>query len=132
MTRLEYFKARLDATVTPADLFREIRESPMGVAVIDVRNGPAVLLRDRIPGALQVPESLVLQRYDQVPRDRALVVYGWDVWCALAARTAVALLELGLDVRELYGGINAWKAQGFAVEPVDFKALEGQPYPFPS
>ncbi len=78
MTRLEYFKARLDATISPVDLLRRIKGAASSVCVIDVRNGPAQLLADRIPGALQIPQSAILARIDRLPKDRTLVLYCWD------------------------------------------------------
>jgi hypothetical protein len=46
-TRLEYFKARLDATMTPVDLLRRIKGVLSSICVVDVRNGPPQILIDR-------------------------------------------------------------------------------------
>ena len=131
MTRLEYFKARLDATMTPVDLLRRIKGAPSSICVVDVRNGPPQILIDRIPGALQIPQSTILARIERLPRDRTLVLYCWDTWCGLAAEAAVPLLERGFDVKEMYGGINAWKILKFPTEPVTAGDLAGQVEPLP-
>jgi len=132
MSRLEYFKARLDATMAPVDVLRRIRANPSSICVVDVRNGPAQLLADRIPGALQIPQGAILARIDRLPRDRTLVLYCWDTWCSLAAEAAVPLIERGFDVKEMYGGMNAWKTLKFITEPVAAADLVGQPEPLPS
>jgi rhodanese-related sulfurtransferase len=132
MTRLEYFKARLDATMTPVDLLRRIKGAPSSIGVVDVRNGPPQILVDRIPGALQIPQSTILARIERLPRDRTLVLYCWDTWCGLAAEAAVPLLERGFDVKEMYGGINAWKTLKFPTEPVAAGDLVGQVEPLPA
>jgi rhodanese-related sulfurtransferase len=132
MNRLQYFKARLDATMAPVDVLRRIRANPSSICVVDVRNGPAQLLADRIPGALQIPQGTILARIDQLPRDRTLVLYCWDTWCSLAAEAAVPLIERGFDVKEMYGGMNAWKTLKFITAPVAAADLVGQPDPLPS
>ena len=42
---------------------------------------------------------------------------------------ALPLLERGLDVREMYGGMRTWKTLKFSTEPVDSEALAGQHEP---
>ncbi|MER2038279.1 MAG: hypothetical protein ABS944_09040 [Solibacillus sp.] len=43
------------------------------------------------------------------------MVYCWDVWCNTAAKVAKFLLERGYMVKELTGGIAAWKEMNFPV-----------------
>lgn len=130
MTRLEYFRARLDATTTPVELLHEMRSNPHGICVVDVRNGPATLLIDRIVGALQIPQSEILAQLSKLPKDRVLVLYCWDTWCDLAIRAAVPLLGRGYNVKEMFGGIKAWKTLQFPTEPADAEALVRQSAPF--
>ena len=130
MTRIEYFKARLDATMTPVNLLLELKSAPDQICVVDVRNGPASLLVDRIAGAIQIPQSEILSQLSRLPKDRTLVLYCWDTWCDLAIRGAVPLLEHGYDVKELFGGIKAWKTLHFPTEPAHAVALARQPAPF--
>lgn len=132
MTRLEYFKARLDATITPVEVLQALKTKPTPLCVIDVRNGPASLLRERLPGALQIPQNVMLERIGRVPKDRPIVLYCWDTWCGLACEAAVLLIERGYDVREMFGGISAWKTLRFPLEPVDATALEDQKPPLPA
>jgi len=129
MTRLEYFKARLDATISPVEVHKLLRTHPESACVVDVRNGPADVLAERIPGAWQMPQSTILLRQGRLPKDRTLILYCWDTWCSLAAEVAVPLLERGFHVREMYGGIKAWKTLKFPTEPADSEALAGQHEP---
>jgi hydroxyacylglutathione hydrolase len=76
--------------------------------VLDVRTETE--WRDRrIEGSLNVPLSRLLQRLDEVPRDRLLVVH-----CATGYRSAIAaslLRQHGLvAIADLVGGIGAWAA----------------------
>src|SRR5665213_3191127 len=109
MNRLEYFKARLEATITPLEVLKLLKTHPESICVVDVRNGPPKLLGERVPNALQIPQNVILLHTGRLPKDRTLVLYCWDTWCKLAAEAAVSLLERGFDVREMYGGMRAWK-----------------------
>lgn len=131
MNRLDYFRARLDATIAPVDLLRTMHADPHSVCVIDVRNGPFEIIQDRIPGALQIPQNVLTERIGHIPMARQLILYCWDTWCSLAAEAAVVLLERGFDTREMYGGMKAWKTLRFPTEPADAKALAGQKQPLP-
>ncbi len=131
MDRLDYFKARLDATIAPVDVLAALKGNSGRICVVDVRNGPAELIRDRVIHALQVPQNVILERIDRLPKDRQLILYCWDTWCSLAAQAAIPLLERGFDVREMAGGMKGWKTLRFPTEPADAAALAGQREPLP-
>jgi rhodanese-related sulfurtransferase len=129
MNPLEYFKARLEATIGAVEVMEILASHPETICIVDVRNGPAEMLKDRIKGALQIPEVDIVKRVSELPKDKTLILYCWDVNCNLAARAAVVLLERGFKVRELCGGSRAWRLMRFPEEPVDAAALEGLPNP---
>jgi rhodanese-related sulfurtransferase len=76
--------------------------------VVDVRL-PGPQRNSLIPGAVWIPQSQVGARMAELPRERLLVLYCWDTWCSLAASAAVELLDAGFQVRELHGGVRAWR-----------------------
>jgi len=116
MNALDYFKARLQATISPMDYVKAKQLSPENYFLIDVRNGPAQLRSLTIEDAHIIPEQELSGRLDEIPKDREIIVYCWDVWCNTAAKAAVVLLEKGYQVKELTGGIAAWKEMNFPVK----------------
>ena len=120
ITPLEYFNAKLEATISPVGLEALQREAPDSVTIVDVRIGP---VPSRIPWTLIIPEPDIQARMDMLPRDKLLVLYCWETWCSLATKAAIPLLEAGFQVKELFGGIAAWETMGFPVvsgqEPPD-------------
>jgi rhodanese-related sulfurtransferase len=96
---------RLTAAALAAQL--DSHEPPL---VLDVRTEPEWRSR-RIGGSVHIPLALLMQRLDELPSDRVLVVY-----CAEGYRSAIAaslLLREGFDtVLDLAGGIAAWQASG--------------------
>jgi rhodanese-related sulfurtransferase len=118
MNALEYFKAILEANVTPVDVKHLLKERPEEICLVDVRNGPAELLKEKIPGALVIGQAELARRLGELPKDKEIIVYCWETWCRLAAKAAVVLLEHGFRAKEMYGGIAAWKTLRFPTEPL--------------
>jgi rhodanese-related sulfurtransferase len=80
--------------------------------VIDVRE-PFELARGFIPGSVHIPMGAIAFRLDELPHDRAIVVY-----CHLGERSwsvAHFLARRGFrEVKSLHGGIEAWQASQVA------------------
>jgi rhodanese-related sulfurtransferase len=129
MNPLEYFKARLESTIGAVEVMEALKTDPGSICIIDVRNGPAAMLKDRIKGALQIPEADIATRAGELSKDKTLILYCWDANCNLAARAGVVLLERGFKVKELCGGVRAWRLMRFPEEPVDASALQSHSNP---
>ncbi|MFD2046578.1 rhodanese-like domain-containing protein [Ornithinibacillus salinisoli] len=115
MNALEYFNARLNATISPMDYLRSMKMNPEKYFLLDVRNGPKNLRNIIIKDANVIPEQELKNHLDEIPKDKEIIVYCWDVWCNTAAKVAKFLLENGYNVKELTGGITAWKEMNFPV-----------------
>jgi rhodanese-related sulfurtransferase len=88
---------------------------------LEVRDEPFTL-----PGALHIGLDALVERNQELPRDRDIVVY-----CdcrpsdATAVQTATKLQKLGLDrVRPLRGGYSEWKRLGFPLVVAAIQAAE--------
>ncbi len=81
-----------------------------GAAVVDVRE-PDEYAAGHISGALHIPLGRLQAEVARVPRDRPVLTY-----CAMGERstTGASLLERAgfVDVRNLEGGMGAWRAAG--------------------
>lgn len=115
MERIDYFKAKLDATISPMGYQSLVNETPESVILVDVRIG-AKAQEERIPGSWEIPLNQLEERINEFPKDKTIILYCWDTWCTLAAKAAIPLLHKGYDAKELYGGIAAWKKIGFSVQ----------------
>jgi rhodanese-related sulfurtransferase len=87
--------------------------------LFDLRE-PLEVLADSeiIPGAKRICPHKVLENPWLIPRDKAAVIY---CTCSSDETSRIILqrvLSVGLArVRILKGGLHAWKAKGYAVEP---------------
>lgn len=116
MSQLEYLKGKLEATVSPMDYMKMEKENPNSTVLIDVRMGPKEARGDKIAGSLEIALNDLENNLDKLPKDKTLIVYCWSVWCNIASRASIILLENGYKVKELQGGIGAWKELEFPIE----------------
>ncbi len=107
LTRL-LFSAKAAAYVSPMTIKEWQDEGRSDFVLVDVRKRhprPA----KKIAGALWLPQPEMANCCEELPKDKLILLYCWDTWCSLATSSALVLLEHGYRVKELYGGIAAWK-----------------------
>jgi rhodanese-related sulfurtransferase len=92
-----------------------------GFVVLDSRSTEA-WDQGHIPGAVHLPTALIPGQAGQL-LDRAVpvVTYCWGPGCNGATRAALALAELGYQVKEMLGGFEYWVREGF-----EFETWEGR------
>lgn len=118
MNALDYFNARLEATISPMDFLKSNQMDPEKYFLIDVRNGPSHVRSLTIKDANVIPEQELSNRLNEIPKDKEIIIYCWDVWCNTAAKVAKFLLEKDYKVKELTGGIAAWQEMSFPVSEI--------------
>ncbi|WOF45002.1 hypothetical protein KNJ79_09070 [Sphingopyxis indica] len=107
LTRL-LFSAKAAAYVSPMTITAWQEEERSDFILVDARKRHPMPAK-KIVGALWIPEPEMADRWVELPKDKLIVLYCWDTWCSLATSAALVLLEHGLRVKELYGGVAAWE-----------------------
>lgn len=104
--------------IAPEELY-SLLGSHQDVALFDVRQPLDLLAHaEIIPGARRIPPAEVLAAPNLIPKDKEAIVY-----CTCAGdKTSRAILRRALDlqffkIKFLKGGLEAWKAKGYPVEP---------------
>jgi DNA-binding MarR family transcriptional regulator/rhodanese-related sulfurtransferase len=118
MNQTELLRMQIEATFSPMDYMAFNKENPNASVIVDVRNAPPHLKKEKIKGALEIPLNELDKQLDKLPKNKLIVVYCWDVWCNMAKKASVFLLEHGYQVKELSGGIASWTTLKLPVEPV--------------
>jgi rhodanese-related sulfurtransferase len=106
--------------ITPEALY-ELLDSKQDVLVYDVRQ-PLDLLAESeiIPGARRLAPKEVIDNPSLIPKDKDTVVY-----CTCPSdETSRSILQRALAlsfvrIKFLKGGLEAWKAKGYPVEPYE-------------
>jgi rhodanese-related sulfurtransferase len=114
--RARFYASLRMARIDVGELY-ELMQAGAAPIVVDVRSPTARALEPRwIPGALHVPLEAIAARMQDLPRDREIVLYCACPSEASAARVARVLMNHGFSkVRPLHGGLDAWRAAGYAV-----------------
>ncbi|MEU9201959.1 rhodanese-like domain-containing protein [Streptomyces sp. NPDC048332] len=87
-----------------------------GFVLLDSRSTEA-WDQGHVPGAVHLPTALIAGQARQLLDPAVpLVTYCWGPGCNGATRAALALAELGYQVKEMLGGFEYWVREGFAFE----------------
>ncbi|MDT0473904.1 rhodanese-like domain-containing protein [Streptomyces sp. DSM 41014] len=112
-----HFRARLALYTDVSDVAAALAGvGDPGFVLIDSRSTES-WDQGHVPGAVHLPTALVPERAEEI-LDRAVpvVTYCWGPGCDGAARSALALAELGFHVKEMIGGFEYWVREGFEFE----------------
>lgn len=116
MEATDHFRAKLSYETDPADLHADLEKGVSGIIVIDARSTRS-FAEEHIPGALSLPSrSIDADATSGLPRDATLVTYCWGPGCNGSTKAALRLSALGFRVKELIGGIEYWKREGYPTE----------------
>ncbi|MEU6846438.1 rhodanese-like domain-containing protein [Streptomyces sp. NPDC046716] len=87
-----------------------------GFVVVDSRS-TASWDQGHVPGAVHLPTALIPEQAGRLlDRSVPVVTYCWGPGCNGATRAALALAELGFQVKEMLGGFEYWAREGFPYE----------------
>ncbi|WP_189184478.1 rhodanese-like domain-containing protein [Streptomyces albiflavescens] len=92
-----------------------------GFVVLDSRSTES-WDQGHVPGAIHLPTALIAEQAEQLlDKSVPVVTYCWGPGCNGATRAALALAELGFQVKEMLGGFEYWVREGF-----EFETWEGR------
>lgn len=99
--------------VTRDELLKRTRDDL--VTVLDVRPADE-FAAGHVPGAVNIPMSLLETRLAEFDPDREIVAYCRGPWCVLSFEAVAALRERGFRARRLEDGLPEWRVAGLPVE----------------
>ncbi|MDB5086205.1 MAG: Rhodanese domain protein [Mucilaginibacter sp.] len=120
-TAIEHYQNKLSFEMDPSDLFGAL-EAGEQVIIIDTRKAFGYE-REHIPGAINLPHrEMNGQTTAGFDKNLIYVTYCDGIGCNASTRGALNMAKLGFNVRELIGGIEWWKFDGYATEGQEQKA----------
>jgi len=112
---IKYFSDKLEHETDSWDLKTAI-EKGENIVVVDVRS-PQSFQKERIPGAVNVPHrTMTTVSTRSFDRAALYVVYCDGIGCNGSTKGALNMAKLGFRVKELLGGLDWWKRDGYATE----------------
>jgi rhodanese-related sulfurtransferase len=113
--QLNHYHAKLAFEIDPSDLFRAMSRGEK-VIPVDARErfGYAT---EHIPGAINIPHREMNEETTaHLDKHVLYVIYCDGIGCNASTKGALNMTKLGFNVKELIGGIEWWKSDGYATE----------------
>lgn len=112
----QYFARKLSVETDASDVYHDRTQGVDDFVLIDVRSAQAYE-ECRIPGAIHLWSANVGEATTaHLDKDRLIVAYCWGPACNGATKAAARLSALGFRVKEMLGGIEYWRREGYEVE----------------
>ncbi|MFE5094297.1 rhodanese-like domain-containing protein [Streptomyces sp. NPDC056638] len=117
-----YFGASLAFHADVSDVAAALAaDGDPGFVLLDSRSAES-WGQGHVPGAVHLPTALIPEQARNLLDPAVPVVtYCWGPGCNGGARAALALAELGYQVKEMLGGFEYWVREGF-----EFETREGR------
>jgi len=113
--QIEFYQNKLDYEIDPSDLFSEMENGGI-VVPLDTRQ-PIGFNREHIPNAINIPHrEMNSDTTKNLDKAKIYVCYCDGIGCNASTKGALNMLKLGFRVKELIGGIEWWKFDGYATE----------------
>ncbi len=111
--QLNHYRQKLAFETDSWDVYEALnRNEP--VVVVDGRSAEAYA-REHIPGSVNLPHrEISAETTAHLDKSKLYVCYCDGIGCNASTKTALKLLTLGFQVRELMGGLDWWKRDGYA------------------
>lgn len=113
-----HYQRKLQYEIDAADLF-EALQNGQELVIIDARL-PEVFANEHIPGAVNFPHRTINAVTAGMLLDKEIecITYCDGIGCNASTKAALRLSELGFRVRELIGGLDWWKLDGYPIKTV--------------
>lgn len=113
--QIEFYLAKLTFEIDPSDLYADLNEGK-NVVVIDARQHHGYE-REHIPTSINLPHREMTEETTRdLDKDALYVTYCDGIGCNASTKGALKMAQLGFNVRELLGGIEWWKFDGYETE----------------
>ena len=113
--QVQFYEKKLRYEIDSWDLSVALKEDGK-VIVIDTRNAEAYE-NEHIPGAKNLPHgTMSSETTSHFDKSYTYVTYCDGIGCNASTKGALNLTRLGFIVKELMGGIEWWRQDGYATE----------------
>jgi len=119
--QIKHYEDKLAYEIDPSDLFDALNKGEKMIA-IDARKSFA-FEAEHIPTAINIPHREMNEESTKhLDRTVTYVTYCDGIGCNASTKGALNMTRLGFKVKELMGGIEWWKLDGYATEGTKARA----------
>lgn len=118
--QIKFYESKLAFEMDPSDLFDALNNGEKVIA-LDARKAFG-FEAEHIPNAINIPHrEMNAETTAHLDRDVLYVTYCDGIGCNASTKGALNMAKLGFKVKELIGGIEWWKFDGYATEGTNGK-----------
>ncbi len=113
--QIKFYENKLAYEMDPSDLFNAL-EKEENIVVIDARQ-PFGYEKEHIPTAINLPHrEMTVENTTHLDKTKTYICYCDGIGCNASTKGALRMAKLGFKVKELIGGIEWWKFDGYATQ----------------
>ena len=113
--QIKHYENKLAFEMDPSDLFDALNDGE-NVIVVDARKAFG-FEAEHIPTAINIPHrEMTVESTKHLDKDTLYVTYCDGIGCNASTKGALNMAKLGFKVKELIGGIEWWKLDGYTTE----------------
>jgi rhodanese-related sulfurtransferase len=117
--QLKHYENKLAFEMDPSDLFQALNDGEK-IVVVDARKSFA-FAEEHIPTAINFPHREMNEESTRtLDRNVLYVTYCDGIGCNASTKGALNMTRLGFRVKELIGGIEWWKKDGYETKGTKF------------
>ncbi len=121
--QLTFYRQKLEYEIDSWDLYESLNRNET-IVVIDARSNQA-FNSEHIPGARNLPHrEMIAETTSDFNKNALYVTYCDGIGCNASTKGALNMAELGFRVKELIGGLDWWKRDGY--ETAGTKGISGR------
>ena len=115
--QIKHYENKLAFEMDPSDLFEALNNGEK-IVVIDTRKAFG-FGAEHIPTAINIPHrEMTIESTQHLDKDVLYVMYCDGIGCNASTKGALNMTRLGFKVKELIGGLEWWKLDGYATEGI--------------
>lgn len=112
---IEFYKNKLAYEIDASDLF-EALQNKENIIVIDTRQAFGYN-KEHIPASINLPhKEMTVENTKHLDKTKTYVCYCDGIGCNASTKGALNMTRLGFTTKELIGGIEWWKFDGYATK----------------
>lgn len=112
MNQVDFYKAKLEYETDSWDLSEALNNGE-NIVVIDTRS-PEIYSLEHIPSSINIPHRTMCEETtSNLDKSKLYVTYCDGIGCNASTKGALNMSKLGFDVKELLGGLDWWKRDGY-------------------
>ncbi|WP_292009959.1 rhodanese-like domain-containing protein [Chryseobacterium sp.] len=113
--QIQFYEQKLSYEIDSSDLYKAIQNNSDYI-IIDTRQ-PSGYEKEHIPGAINLPHRDMNEETTRhLNKSKTYVCYCDGIGCNASTKGALNMTKLGFNVKELMGGIEWWKFDGYDTE----------------